>query len=135
MPKVVRFLVGKLIHDRTFYRNEEVEYIESFELYNQETGEWHWNYRLDIDSNNVYIVDDTIVMETNTFSNTGTQGEAYKKKYEEWTQEDAAIKEIGKNDYAEAAERYLNVDIKPYDTSDKADYADQHLLPKEYRRR
>jgi len=124
-----------LINGRTFYRNEEVFWKEKFELYDQDTGEWHWNYLLDTEDSVNYIVTDEVVMETNVFSNTGTSGEPYKVKYDRKVQEDEATKIIGKNDYVEAGKKFLGVDISPYDTPDKADYADQYLLPKEYRRK
>ena len=135
MLKIVKFLEGVLIHDRTFYRNEEIEYVEKFELYDTENNEWHWHYKLDIDSSDVFLVSDVTVMETNCWSNTGTEGESYHKKWGRKIQTDEAVKQMGKADYVEAGKTYLGVDISPHERSDKADYANQHLLPPEYRDR
>lgn len=136
MVKVVRFLDNIRLtnpqnEEKLFYRNEEVEWISKESIWLPLESRMGYQYTL----NDGYVVSDTYVMETNVYTNTGTDGESYQEKWGKYITEDEAMKRMGKNDYVKAAKDYLGVDIKPHDTADKADYANQSLLPKEYRRK
>ena len=131
MPNVIRFVEGVNIDGQTFYQNEEREWTKKEELYIPEEEKWSWLYTFKA-YDKLFKVTDDYVIETNIYSNTGTQGESYEKKYWDEHTTDASEEILGKEDYVEAADRFLGVDIKPHDRSDKSDYADQDLVPEEY---
>jgi|GEM_PF-3970306 len=100
-------------------------------LYPDPSKYFGYIYRVRIDGV-FYEIPEEYIIEIDSKTNTGVTGESYKQKWERDTQKDSVATD---GDYVKATKETLGIDISPKAGPDKADYANQHLLPEWLRRK
>jgi hypothetical protein len=139
---IVRILSNYVSNEKLFYANEEYDMYDRYKtLLTEEIAEtldipYEENkhlyiYRIRIDATFYPIPESSCVM-IEKHTNTETKEMSYKEKWDNETHEDELAKD---GDYVKASKNALGIDISPYDTPDKCDYANQHLLPEWLRRK